>query len=62
MVRALVAEADISNNFPGVGIWLGGRMPEVNCSDEFSSQFLISIHEPYRVFIVVLHISKTATN
>ena len=31
LAREFVAEADISKSFPGVGMLLGGRMPEVNC-------------------------------
>lgn len=32
--RALMAGADISKSFPGVGIWLGGRMPEAYCQGQ----------------------------
>lgn len=57
--RALVAEADISNSFPGVGIWLGGRSPEVNCS-RVRLHVDSTLRATHRIFAIAVHIESIA--
>ena len=56
--RALVAEADRSDKcLPGVGMLLGGRIPETNCCVN-SDYRLSGVSWTYRILMLVVHGSE----